>query len=64
MNEAFVNQTSDSNAAGAIAAPGSSINWRSVGVLATWMLLIAGSWALVVGLGWLAYVGLRFAGVV
>ena len=40
-----------------------AINWRGVGVLTVWAMLILGSWGIVGGLGYLGFLGLRLLGI-
>ena len=39
-----------------------AINWRGVGILTVWAMLIIGSWGIVGGLGYLGFLGLRLLG--
>ncbi len=39
-----------------------AIEWRRVGILTVWVLLILGSWGIVGGLGYLGLLGLRLLG--
>ncbi len=38
------------------------IDWRRVGILAVWVMLILGSWGIVGGLGYLGFLSLRLLG--
>ena len=40
-----------------------AIDWRRVGILMVWVMLILGSWGIVGGLGYLGFLGLRLLGV-
>ncbi len=40
-----------------------AIEWRRVGNLTVWVLLILGSWGIVGGLGYLGLLGLRLLGI-
>ena len=40
-----------------------AIDWRRVGILTVWVMLILGSWAIVGGLGYLGLLGLRLLGI-
>ena len=40
-----------------------AIDWRRVGILMVWVMLILGSWGLVGGLGYLGFLGLRLLGI-
>ncbi len=40
-----------------------AIEWRRVGILTVWVLLILGSWGIVGGLGYLGLLGLRLLGI-
>ncbi len=39
-----------------------AIDWRRVGILTVWVMLILGSWGIVGGLGYLGLLGLRLLG--
>ena len=40
-----------------------AIDWRRVGILTVWVMLILGSWGIVIGLGYLGFLGLRLLGI-
>ena len=40
-----------------------AIDWRRVGILTVWVMLILGSWGIVGGLGYLGFLGLRLLGI-
>ena len=40
-----------------------AIDWRRVGILTVWVMLIFGSWGIMGGLGYLGFLGLRLLGI-